>query len=117
MKNKSNRIWNTRARLGITQEILAEMLGVAKNYVYLMEAEKKPISEVIAKKLDKIDSIEMTRTERSWESGFNAKPPLSVKESGYVYQAACPRCKEKDAEISYLRDQLAKALDRIPNHN
>ncbi|HPS07323.1 MAG TPA: hypothetical protein PLG22_07310 [Kiritimatiellia bacterium] len=26
----------------------------------------------------------------------------------------CPACVEKDAEIAFLRDQLSKALDRIP---
>lgn len=125
MTEKSNPLLDARKRLGLTQKTLADMMGVAKNYIWLMEAGRKPITEAVRLKLDQINKIQYHRRERSWQSGPDGPGPVSVRESGdpdiplpsqYPVDRAgpCPLCPLKDREIEFLRDALKAAMDRIP---
>lgn len=41
-----------RESRGLTQQALADRLGVAKNYIYLVESGRKPMTEGLRRKLD-----------------------------------------------------------------
>lgn len=83
MKIKSNLVFEVRIKLGITQKVLAEMLGVAKNYVYLMESGKKPITDTIRTKLDELAKIEVHKREQTWTKNPDGTVrDLKTNESG-----------------------------------
>ena len=45
-----------REQRGLSQQALADMLGVAKNYVYLIESGRKPMTESMRRRLDELDN-------------------------------------------------------------
>jgi transcriptional regulator with XRE-family HTH domain len=47
MLKKLNRIYEIRLTLGLTQAELGKRLGVTKNYIYLIESGRKPLSQKI----------------------------------------------------------------------
>lgn len=62
----SDRLRGLRARLGITQKRLAELLDVNKNYVYMLEKGRLPGRKIIEKvsrlEVDKVPSLTTTGT-------------------------------------------------------
>jgi transcriptional regulator with XRE-family HTH domain len=59
MKNNSNSLFSTRMRLKMTQKDIADKLGVARNYVYLMESGRKPVTDTITQKLTELETAEV----------------------------------------------------------
>ena len=55
MQGQSERAVNSlakaRAELGVTQEVLAVMLGVSRKYISMIETGAKPMSKKLSKKL------------------------------------------------------------------
>lgn len=49
--------------------------------------------------------------DKHFSTGKNSAPSARAP---FAASAGCAGCAEKAAEIAYLREQLAKALDRIP---
>lgn len=47
MRKKRNRLYEIRAILGLTQADFGHRLGVTKNYIYLIESGRKPLSDNI----------------------------------------------------------------------
>ena len=47
MAKKMNRLYEIRLLLGLTQAELGKRLGVSKNYIYLIESGRKPLSQKI----------------------------------------------------------------------
>lgn len=56
MKEKSNRLYEVRKGLGLTQLELSERLGIAKNYVYLMESGRKPLTQSVLEAAEQLYS-------------------------------------------------------------
>lgn len=54
MDNKSNRLHAIRQALNLTQAELGERLGVSKNYIYLIESGKKPLSAKILEQAERL---------------------------------------------------------------
>lgn len=54
----AERLVRVRSEKGLKQSEIAEMLGVSKNYVYLIEAGRNKPSRKITEKLDRIESGE-----------------------------------------------------------
>ena len=44
-----------RTSRGLSQQALADLLGVARNYIYLIESGRKPMTESIRQRLDSLD--------------------------------------------------------------
>ena len=56
MKKDSNWLLEARKALKLTQNELADRLGVAKNYIYLIESGRKPLTNSIRSAVEKLDS-------------------------------------------------------------
>ncbi len=67
----------------MTQQELANAIGVSRNYITLVENGKKPFSDKLRQKLSKVSIISDNQTEPRLE------PP-----------AACPMCAAKDKELN-----------------
>lgn len=50
----SNLVQDARMKLGITQQELGELLGITKNYVWMLESGQKPVSKKVAARLAEI---------------------------------------------------------------
>ncbi len=50
----SNPIQDARIQLGITQQELGELLGITRNYVWMLESGQKPMSKKVAARLAEI---------------------------------------------------------------
>lgn len=92
---------NLRLEMRLTQQELADSLGMNSRYISMVESGKKPCSE---KMLKKVELLAKAR---------KAPPPLG--------REACPRCAELEAELrdarGVIRDQasaLASALAPKP---
>lgn len=60
MKENSNWLLETRKALKMTQQELADSLGVAKNYIYLIESGRKPLTESVRHAVERLDSYPHT---------------------------------------------------------
>ena len=49
-----NPLKNFRTSRGLSQQALADLLGVARNYIYLIESGRKPMTESIRLRLDSL---------------------------------------------------------------
>lgn len=56
MEKDSNWLFEARKKLKMTQQALADRLGVAKNYIYLIESGRKPLTDSIRSAVEKLDS-------------------------------------------------------------
>lgn len=112
MKKESNSVFDTRMKLGITQQTMAELLGVAKNYVYLMEAGRKPITETIEKKLVKLDAVKFTSKKVAFQTNREGVIPgsLSMQDNSGGYMSLpdgpCKNCSLLQAELEAVKEQL-----------
>jgi len=93
-----------RRRNGLTQQALADRLGVSRNYVALIENGRKPFTEKM-------------RTKLSIVNNAGAEPERKQEETH-----RCPRCAELEGELrearAVIRDQasaLASALAAKPS--
>jgi transcriptional regulator with XRE-family HTH domain len=55
MRKSSNSILEVRQRLGLSMSEMASLMECAKNYIYLIESGRKPMTEKMKAKLDEID--------------------------------------------------------------
>lgn len=55
----SNQLKAYRLRENLSQQELADILGVARNYIYLIESGRKPITDSIKSKLRMLESGEI----------------------------------------------------------
>jgi transcriptional regulator with XRE-family HTH domain len=101
--------------LGMTGKQLASLTGISSAYLSQLEAGKRdaPSPDVIAKLAD---SLQLTVGELLAEAPSTSPPTAEVPVIGVRHPtpAPCPACQGKDAEIAYLRTQLAAAIERIP---
>lgn len=115
MKKESNSVFDTRIKLGITQQTMAELLGVAKNYVYLMESGRKPITDIIEKKLVKLDGIKFTQKKTTFQTNREGivLGSLTFNDNSEAYAALpegpCKNCALLQEELKAVSDQLIRA--------
>ena len=69
-----NSYWLLEARksLKMTQQELADRLGVAKNYIYLIESGRKPLTDSIRSAVEKLDSPSYLSQDTNMEDRGNA---------------------------------------------
>ena len=67
MKKDSNWLLEARKALKLTQQELADRLGVARNYIYLIESGRKPLTDSIRSAVDKLDSPPSLTSDASLE--------------------------------------------------
>lgn len=87
---------NLRLEMGLTQQELADSLGMNSRYISMVESGLKPCSDKMLKKVELL-----VRTKHL------SRPPASV------HTEDCPQCVVKDKEIVWLKEQLSKALDAL----
>lgn len=98
---------DARKRLGLTQTQLANLLEITAEYVSMIENGKKTASQKILNKLNLLLN-QMPRNTASWRAAQVMERLESVEP-----RRACQACVEKDKEIMWLRDQLAKCQDNL----
>ena len=83
-----------REQLGMTQKQLADALGVARNYIYMIEAGKTPVSKKIDSALDSF---------LQGDEGNAASPPSSA-----IGQQLSAICAQLNRIATALEQLLAK---------
>ena len=109
-----------RVQSGKTRQSLADLLGYSANYIYLLESGRKPITEELGRRLEKITGLDNLAPSALPSATQPAAPCRSPDD--YDLKADLAEVREelhnlmaqKDAEIVYLRAQLAAAIERIP---
>lgn len=91
LKPESNLLFETRMRHRLTQHALADRLGVAKNYVYLIESGRKPLTKAISQKLAELDSH------------APVKPSSTPSSNLCRYPEGC----DVEAELGEVKERLA----------
>ena len=99
MKNKLD-MAQVRLKLGVTQQVMAEMLGVDRKYVSMIETGVKPLSNKLALKLARISEVDIQKREQSW-----------IKEPDGVIKNLCVK------ETRKLSDQNDQKLCAKPCEN
>ena len=89
-----NPVLKIRRRLGLTQQEMGDKLGVAKNYIYLLESGRKPITTSMQKKLR--DLLDKHSFQNSWNK---------EKKEGYAMRD------EMINRLTAVYDEL-RAIDR-----
>ena len=72
MKKVSNWLYEARTSLKMTQQELANRLGVAKNYIYLIESGRKPLTDSVKSAVEKLDKPESLTPNASLEDRLRA---------------------------------------------
>ena len=83
-------------RLKMTQKDIADKLGVARNYVYLMESGRKPVTDTITQKLTELESCQVLAT----------PPPPALP-------AVSPVASDLAAEVAQVRADLARMTAQL----
>jgi len=96
-------LFEVRERLGLKQRELADLLGVATNYISMIEAGRKPFSPKLIKKLELLES-NFSNQQNNSES-FK-QPPLEYM------TAQCPECAKKEDEIKRLNKIIDKLVSK-----
>lgn len=89
-----------RESRGLTQQALADRLGVAKNYIYLIESGRKPMTAGLRRKLDDL------------EKGESNQPGQLDGETNNIDITA--RLDELSTRLSALERLLLQVLSRLP---
>lgn len=67
----SERLKKARLERGFTQQQMADALGVARNYIYLVESGRSPMSKKLEASLAQLDSKNLEKEEpRKVDAGF-----------------------------------------------
>jgi len=91
-----------KAAMGLNVEQLASELGISRATLNNATKASNPrrLSAEAAKRLEELEASHgLDKTDKI----------LQAKEAPTPIQAGCVSCRDKDAEISYLREQLKKA--------
>ena len=108
-------LFEVRQRLGLTQKELAFIIGVAPNYLSMIESGKKPFSPKLVKKLElfeyNLNGQQKTVLSSLSHSTGNQHHQGELKEVSDIY-ADCPNCAKKDAEISRLNMIIDKLVSK-----
>lgn len=143
MKNNLD-ILEIRNKFGLTQQELANLLEVDRKYISMIETGVKPLSNKLARKLERLKAVDFHKKETSWTKTPDGeiKDPTTTEtgnpliplpsdfgrsaESGesYLGPKKCPYCYEKDNEIKWLRETISRlqnnfsvALDALKKHH
>ena len=93
VENFSNPVLDARTKLGITQAELADSLGISRNYLWLLERGRKPITPAMRAKIQALASGQ-------------ASPVNLSKDSNQLDRI--------EIALSEIRSLLAQLLARIP---
>jgi len=108
-------LFEVRQRIGLTQKELAFVIGVAPNYLSMIESGKKPFSPKLVKKLElfesNLDGQHKTAPSSISRLTGNQHPQGELREGADIY-ADCPNCAKKDAEISRLNMIIDKLVSK-----
>jgi len=102
MKKLQTDISKARKELNLTQKQLAQALDITENYVYMLEAGKKPLSKKLAARLDALKNHPEKTASKT------EKSHLTAEEAPAVYRAS--------SELAMLRTQLQQAHAREKIH-
>lgn len=69
----SNPVFLARKTLGLSQEQLADLLALTKNYIWMLEAGRRPVSKAL---LNKVDKLVRSHTSRGPPQAFHEGEPL-----------------------------------------
>ena len=94
----SDLVFETRTRHRLTQKALADRLGVAKNYIYLIESGRKPMTKAISQKLSELDT----------HAPVHSTPPAPPA-TPCRYPEAC----DIQAEFGQLREEMASITSQL----
>lgn len=101
MTKKLNRLYEIRLILGLTQAVFGQRLGVTKNYIYLIESGRKPLSDKI------IDLAEMLLAQ------YDPKKPSDIPVDPLAQlRAELAECRE---ELADCKAQLKSIGIRHPD--
>jgi len=111
-----NPVLKIRKRLGLTQQEMGDKLGVAKNYIYLLESGRKPITTSIQNKLKRL--LNKHSFQNSWnkekKEGYEMRDEM-IKRLTAVYD----ELRAIDRELfgaradNKLRDPIKTAMGRL----
>ena len=101
-----------RKRLGLTQKQLANALDVASNYIYMMECGKKPITDAVRVKIEKLDRANYTIHANGSAVAINGSTATTHPQAATTH---CPLCATKDREIDTLKADVARYKGIIDN--
>lgn len=107
MEKKFN-LQKYREKYGITQQQLAELIGVNFRYISMIETGAKPLTEKFVKKLELLDAG------RERQFSMSTDPPsvdrrVCMGEEKAVYNTECQECKKKQAHI----ERLERIIDKL----
>lgn len=108
-------LFEAKGATGLSVQELAEKMGVDVREVERVMNEGGGASIELTEAFEEhlIPLIKAVR-DKHFSTGKNSAPSARAP---FAASAGCAGCAEKAAEIAYLREQLAKALDRIPKVN
>ena len=90
----------------MTQKALAEAIGVASNYIYMIEAGRKPLTDAVREQVNKLDRV-------GRESNLPIKaPPVPVPDPACHYPEGL-ELKEELASLSHRMSVMEGQLDTV----
>lgn len=94
MKKSFDTLLDARETLGLTQQEMANLLGISRNYVSMIELGKKPFSAKLKRKFDKVSTPQ------------DANFCHAVRESSDLYGASAARIAELETELATARQTI-----------
>ena len=103
-----NLLKSFRTSRGLSQQALADLLGVARNYIYLIESGRKPVTESIRARLDLLGR-DPANSLNELDSEANAD-----KRASNTLADIAARLEALDARVSSVERLLLKLLAEPP---
>ena len=107
MEKKFN-LQKYREKYGITQQQLAELIGVNFRYISMIETGAKPLTQKFVKKLELLDAGRGHQNTTSTDPPFIERHVCMADEKA-GYPSECLECKKKQAHI----DRLERIIDKL----
>ena len=105
MEKKFN-LQDYRKKYGLSQQQLAELIGVNFRYISMIETGAKPLTSKFVKKLELLDAGRVQQISTS------TAPPAPKEKTLHCSQGLCQECVKKEAEIDKMQAQIAR-LEKI----